>query len=272
MDLEDAYIHTIEFSNYCKVHSQSEIGGTTTFQSRFLFWTSGTLNIFGFDYPKPNSRKVWAHKTLNPFHLHWNQKLVVGWDPSFLPCPWESAKRLAMETCFQKKKNQTKKQQNTALQPSISMNIFHNQTIKASGLSIRLKAVKLLAKRDVSVSHNLMYTFRQFHGSLSSSSFFFIWDPFQPLSLRSRFFIWLYRICSSIAWVVLNPGVVSDWVIQEEKALNLKRYSGFLSPLNWLWERAQERIINNKFEGLPSQHFGNNINMNSALFLIIMKH
>lgn len=149
----------------------------------YLFCTSGSLNIFAFDYPIPNSRKAWSHKPLNPFHLQWNQEVAVGWDPSFLPCPWESAKWLAMEVCFQKKKTPT-------LQPSISMNIFHIQTIKASGLSIRLKAVKLLAKRDVSVSHNLMYTFRQFHASLSSSSFFFIWDPFQPPSLRPRHFIW----------------------------------------------------------------------------------
>lgn len=62
---------------------------------------------------------------------------------------------------------------------SILMNIFLIQTIKASGLSIRLKAVRLLAKRDVSVSHNLMYTFRQFHGSFRSYGFFFIWDLFQ---------------------------------------------------------------------------------------------
>jgi len=115
---------------------------------------------------------------------------------------------------------ETKKK--TTLKPSISMNIFHIQTIKASGLSIRLKAVKLLAKRDVSISQNLMYTFRQFHGSVSSSSFFFIWDPFQPLSLRLRLFIWLQRLCSTVAWVVLNLQIlVSLWMIREEEALKL---------------------------------------------------
>lgn len=98
--------------------------------------------------------------------------------------------RISQMTCNGSLFPEEKKKKHTTLQPSISMNIFHIQTIKASGLSIRLKAVKLLAKRDVSVSHNLMYTFRQFHGSLSSSSFFFIWDPFQPPSPRPRLFIW----------------------------------------------------------------------------------
>lgn len=62
-----------------------------------------------------------------------------------------------------KTKPQLQQQQNLqkspSLQPSISMDIFHIQTIKASGLSIRLKAANIWAKRDVSISHNLMYTF-----------------------------------------------------------------------------------------------------------------
>lgn len=184
MEKASVYI-TIGFSNYCKVPCSSETGGTTVTQFWLLFWAYGSLNIFAFVYSIHNFRKAGSHKVLNSYHLQWNQVLVVGWDPSFLPCPWESAKWLTVEVA--RIKHQTTITTATTKstkkpEPSISMDIFHIQTIKASGLSIRLTAVNLLAKRDVSVSHNLMYTFRQFHGSLSSSSFFFIWDLFQSLS------------------------------------------------------------------------------------------
>lgn len=87
--MEKACVYiTIVFPNCCKVPCSSEIGGTTATQFWFLFWAYGSLNIFAFVYSIPNFRKAGSHKVLNPYHLQWNQELAVGWDPSFLPCPW----------------------------------------------------------------------------------------------------------------------------------------------------------------------------------------
>lgn len=152
------------------------------------------------------------------------------------------------------------------------MNIFLIQTIKASGLSIRLKAVRLLAKRDVSVSHNLMY--------------------FQAVSWIIQILWFLFHLGSipapiietqSLYLAVKTPQQHNLGCVQpqdacvslgdperKKKSSEAQKYSGLLRPINWLQESAQEGI-SNKFESLCVQRFLTNINMNSTLFLSIMK-